>query len=218
MHNLPIYLQKKLAYLGINSIADLQKENYLRVFAWLRDKYQGISYKTLYDLFCLTNNVELNSLSKLEKQNILDDYKQIGPCYTPVAVDTIIKYLDLANKQAEFAFNNNEIPIGAVIVKDGLVIASSYNQTQLNNNVILHAEINVINEAQKILGTTRLVDCDLYVNIEPCLMCSGAIVLSRLKRLFFGARELKTGAALSQYQVFVNKMVNHHTEIIGPVD
>lgn len=215
---IPIYLHKPLKSLAINSVADLLKCGYLQVFAWLRDKYPSTSYKTLYDLYCIAAGLPINSLESVMEQELRNSYKQLLPCYTPLSHTTIIKYLDTAFLQAENAYGHNEIPIGAVVVMDDKIIGSGYNQNKSANLVLRHAEMIAIEKASQYLGTSYLSKCDLYVTVEPCLMCSGAIMAGRLKRVIFGATESKTGAVVSQYQVFNNKALNHHTEAIGPIN
>ena len=116
------------------------------------------------------------------------------------------------------AIKNNEVPIGAIITRNKEVIATGYNQTLNQQKSTKHAEIVALEKATQIIGSHRLNECDLYVTVEPCLMCCGAIIHSRIRRLIFGATENKTGAVISQYQVFNNLTVNHHTEVIGPIN
>ena len=218
MNQIPFYLQSKLSLFAINTLEDLKRHDYLQVFAWLKDKLPSISYKTLYDLHCVVNKRSLNDLTRQEQQEVMTKYKMLLPCYAPIQQDIINHYLEQAGKLAQTALTKDEIPIGAVIVKANQVIAIGYNQTVTAKSNILHAEIVAIKAAQAKLGTMYLDECDLYVTIEPCLMCSGAIISSRIKRVIFGALEPKTGACISQYQVFNNKTVNHQTELIGPID
>ncbi len=218
MKKLPIYLQKKLESFAITSIADLIKHDYLQVFAWIRDKYPSTSYKALYDLYCIAFDLPLNSLDATTQKQIKQSYSQILPCYAPLQATTIEKYLNLANEQAKLAYDQNEIPIGVVIVKDDQVIAAGHNLSKTSNLVCMHAEIRALTAASERLNSLYLLDCDLYVTIEPCLMCSGAIINSRIKRVIFGAIETKTGAVISQYRIFDNKSTNHQTETCGPID
>ena len=149
---------------------------------------------------------------------VLTSYKKLCPSYVPLPEIIIDRYLGLAMDHAKIALDYNEIPIGTVIVKDDEVIACGYNQTLTSCNIIKHAEIVALEHAQKILHNHRLIDCDLYVTHEPCLMCMGAILHSRIKRVIFGTVEPKTGAIVSQYQVLKNAAVNHQTEAIGPIN
>lgn len=215
---IPLYLQEKLKAFTIDSVANLLGHNYLQVFAWIRDKYPSSSYKILYDLYCIVSDLPLNSLDAAQKKQIKQLYTQVLPCYAPLDERVIKKYLDLAYEQAKLASSSNEIPVGAVIVRDNQVIGSGYNLGMGTNLPCMHAEINALTNAAKYLDNIYLAGCDLYVTIEPCLMCSGAIINSRIKRVIFGALQEKTGAVISQYKVFDNKRVNHHTQACGPID
>lgn len=96
-----------------------------------------------------------------------------------------------ALKEAKIAYDKDEVPVGCVIVKDGLIIARSHNQKESLQDVTSHAEINAIKEASKVMGSWRLDGCRIYVNLEPCLMCLGAIVSARFDRLIYGVRDKK---------------------------
>jgi|GEM_PF-322172 len=218
LQKIPIYLQEKLKSFAINSVTDLIEHDYLQVFAWIRDKYPSSGYKILYDLHCIISNLPLNSLDAITEKQIRQLYKQVLPCYAPLDAITIKKYLDLAHDQAKLAYECNEIPVGVVIVKDDRVIATGHNLSKATSLSGMHAEIKALTNACAYLKSTYLTGCDLYVTIEPCLMCSGAIINSRIKRVIFGALEAKTGAVISQYQVFKNKNVNHQTQTCGPID
>lgn len=117
-------------------------------------------------------------------------------------------------KQAE---KLNEVPIGAVVVKDGQIIGRGYNRREIDGNPLGHAEIIAIMQASKHLGGWRLEDCELFVTLEPCPMCAGAIVQSRIKRLVYGASDPKSGYAGTLYNTLQDKRLNHQTEIIQGV-
>lgn len=212
------YLQQKLSRFDINSIDDLKTVGYLKAYRWLCDTYQGVSHNILWDLYCLANDLPINSLNEQIRKSILDEHKNMLPSYPPLKMDEITMFLGKAVEQATLAIQCDEVPIGSVIVKDNIVISSAFNYTKTSCDITAHSEIKAIREAQEVLNNFRLDDCDLYVTIEPCLMCSGSIINSRIRRLIYGAIEPKTGAITSQYQVFNNKNVNHHTEVIGPID
>ena len=105
-----------------------------------------------------------------------------------------IVFMKYAIEEAKKAFSTGEVPVGAIIVKDGKVIAHSFNSRERDKNALSHAEIKVIDEACKILGGWRLVGCSLYVTLEPCPMCAGAIINSRIERVVFGAYDEKAGS------------------------
>lgn len=118
------------------------------------------------------------------------------------------KFMKEALKEAKKAFLIDEVPVGCVIVRDNKVIARGYNKRESKKNSLLHAEIIAINKACKKLNSWRLDDCDIYVTLEPCPMCSGAIIQSRIKGLFYGASDFKTGACGGVFNMFDYKF-NH---------
>ncbi len=129
-----------------------------------------------------------------------------------------IKFMKLAIEQALKAEKLDEVPIGAVIVKDGKVIARAHNQMEKTQLATAHAEILAINKACKKLKSWRLDGLEMYVTIEPCAMCAGAIVNSRIKKVYFGAYEKKSGCAESKYSVLSDSGLNHKTEFIGGIE
>ncbi len=110
-----------------------------------------------------------------------------------------------------------EVPVGAVIVRDGEVIATGYNQPIAGHDPTAHAEIAALRAAAQALGNYRLPGCTLYVTLEPCAMCAGAMMHARLARVVFGARDLKTGACGSVVNLFAEAKLNHHAELAGGV-
>lgn len=127
------------------------------------------------------------------------------------------KYMKLAYKEALKARLIDEVPIGCVIVKDNKVIARGYNKKESKNDVTSHAEINALRKACKKMNSWRLVDCTLYVTLEPCSMCAGAIYQSRIKRVVFGAYDLKQGALGGAFDLYKVNTLNHFPEIEGGV-
>jgi tRNA(Arg) A34 adenosine deaminase TadA len=215
---LPNYLKHKLSLIGIDSLVKLKQVGYLKLFSWLRHLYPSVGYKVLYDLYSVCHNISLNSLTKQQQVELVNCFKRMPPSYPPLSALAVDNYMGCALNYANQAYINNEVPIGAVIVKDDKVIGYGHNQTLTRCDIMAHAEVLAITMAQSSLANYRLQDCDLYVTIEPCLMCCGAIINARIKRVIFGATEPLTGACISQYQVFSNHQVNNFTEIIGPLD
>ena len=122
------------------------------------------------------------------------------------------KYMLLALKEAEKAFNKGEVPVGCVIVKDDVVIAKAHNLRQTKKSALAHAEILAIQKASKKLNSWILEDCVMYVTLEPCAMCAGTIIQSRIKKLVYGANEPKFGACGSVVNLFEYKF-NHQVEV-----
>ena len=115
-----------------------------------------------------------------------------------------------ALRQANIAKDLDEVPIGAVVVKNSKIIGRGFNQNILMHSVAAHAEINAINDAGKFLKNYRLIDCDIYVTLEPCHMCAKAIVDARIKNLYFATPEPKSGAVISIDNLLDKNFLNHH--------
>ncbi|MEZ5652066.1 MAG: tRNA adenosine(34) deaminase TadA [Burkholderiaceae bacterium] len=121
----------------------------------------------------------------------------------------------LAIDQAHNAAVLGEVPVGAILVHEGRVLATGYNQPIGEHDPTAHAEIRAMRAAAQLRGNYRLTACDLYVTLEPCAMCAGAIQHARLRRLVFGARDPKTGACGSVVDLFAEPRLNHHCEVTG---
>lgn len=124
-----------------------------------------------------------------------------------------VHWMQMAIQLAKEAGDLGEVPVGAIVVKDGAIVGRGRNGQVSMNDPTAHAEVVALREASKVLGNYRLEGCTLYVTLEPCTMCSGAIVNSRLARVVYGASEPRTGAAGSVLDVFANRTLNHHTQI-----
>ena len=127
------------------------------------------------------------------------------------------KYMLEALKEAELAKLEDEVPIGCVIVKDDQIIARAHNLRETTNNPLGHAETLAIKKASEVLGDWQLVNCDLYVTIEPCIMCGGAIIQSRIRKVIYGAPDLKGGAFGSSINILDASNINHHPEVVKGV-
>ena len=124
-------------------------------------------------------------------------------------------FMKEAINQAKKAEKINETPIGAVIVHKGKIIARGYNKRETKKNSLCHAEIMAINKASKKLGGWRLPECDIYVTLEPCPMCAGAIISARINNLYFGAFDKKSGSAGSVINLFEKNLFNHNVNVMG---
>jgi len=126
-------------------------------------------------------------------------------------------YMMLALELAQLAAQAGEVPVGAIVVKDGVIVGRGANAPIGTHDPTAHAEIAALRDAAKNLGNYRLVDCTLYVTLEPCAMCTGAIQHARIARLVFGASDPKTGACGSVVNLMAETKLNHHTALIGGV-
>lgn len=122
-------------------------------------------------------------------------------------------YMKAALKLAEKAAAQGEVPVGAVVVCDGTIVGRGFNKREAKKNALYHAELEAISKACKKLGGWRLHRCDLYVTLEPCPMCAGAIVNARIKTVYFGASDPKAGACGSVFNLF-EMPLNHHPEMV----
>jgi tRNA(adenine34) deaminase len=125
--------------------------------------------------------------------------------------------MSAALREAEEAYKKNEVPVGAVVVRNDAIIARAHNQVEMLQDPTAHAEIIAIGAAASYIGSWRLKGCTLYVTLEPCPMCAGAIVLSRLDRVVFGPFDSKMGACSTIYNIVRDERLNHRVEIISGI-
>ena len=127
------------------------------------------------------------------------------------------RWMDEALREALAALDAGEVPVGAVVVKDGLVVGRAHNEVEGRGTATAHAELLAIGRASRRLGDWRLDGCDLYVTVEPCHMCLGACYLSRISRIVFGAKQPRSGACGSQGDFHKTRLFNHDIEVVGQV-
>lgn len=127
------------------------------------------------------------------------------------------RWMEYALQEAELAYKRKEVPIGAVIVHKDRIIGKGYNQVETLKDPTAHAEIIAITAAAAHLGNHRFENCTLYVTLEPCAMCAGAIVLARISRLVFGAPDPKAGACGTLFNIVQDKRLNHRVEVVSGV-
>lgn len=128
-----------------------------------------------------------------------------------------VQMMDLALVEARAAIAHDDVPVGAVVVRDGVVIAGRHNERELSGDPTAHAEILTLRDAAAIVGHWRLNECTLYVTLEPCTMCAGALVNSRIGRVVYGAVDPKAGAMESLYQVCADERLNHRPPTVSGV-
>ncbi len=126
-------------------------------------------------------------------------------------------FMRLAIREAEAALAHDDVPIGAVVVHEGEVIGAGRNERELRQDPTAHAEVLALREASRVLGTWRVLDAVLYVTLEPCAMCAGAIVLARVPRVVYGCEDPKAGAAGSVLDVLAEPRLNHRPEVVPGV-
>ena len=122
-------------------------------------------------------------------------------------------YMKMALEEAQKALDHDEVPVGAVVVLEGKILARAYNSPITSSDPSAHAEMLALRQAAAAIGNYRLVGAELYVTLEPCVMCAGAILQARLARVIFGARDPKTGAVASLYEILSDVRLNHKVEV-----
>jgi len=127
------------------------------------------------------------------------------------------KFIDIALEEALIAFANGEVPVGAIITFGDNILARSHNSSISKNDPSAHAEILAIRQAAQITGNYRLIGATLYVTLEPCVMCAGAIIQARMQRIVFGADDPKSGGVVSLYSILNDKRLNHTVEVMGGI-
>ena len=127
------------------------------------------------------------------------------------------RFMREALKEAAKAAAQGEVPVGAVVVKDGRVVGRGHNETEGEQDALRHAEMTALKKASRKLKSWRLTGCDLYVTLEPCTMCAGAMVLSRIKTLVYGAPDPKAGAVQSTARVLENPRLNHRVPVVSGI-
>lgn len=203
---LPNYIKKQLFNINLTE-SDLVRLGAFKVFAILRADNPSLNFIVLKSLcdYCQY---------KQPLQVLIKRFKSLAPTHQQLDYSVIDNFLNLAYNQAEIAINNQEIPVGCVIVKNNEILATAFNCNKNNIDIIAHAEILAIKTASKKLPIyNRLRGCDLYVTLEPCLMCAGAIIESRLKRLIFGCYR-NNGLGSVSRNIFVLKKHNPYCEVI----
>ncbi|MBR4874775.1 MAG: nucleoside deaminase [Clostridia bacterium] len=128
------------------------------------------------------------------------------------------KFMEIAYNEAKKAYEKGEVPVGAAVFKDGELIASAHNECEEGKNPTSHAEILAINKSLKVLGTKNLSGCTLYVTLEPCPMCTGAIHLAKIDKVYFGAYDIKSGAMGGCLDLAQSGCFDYKTEIYGSID
>jgi tRNA(adenine34) deaminase len=126
-------------------------------------------------------------------------------------------YMKVALHQAHIAYDKNETPVGAVVVHEGIIIGKGYNQVEKLKDATAHAEIIAITSAENTIGNWRLKNCDIYVSLEPCIMCAGAIINSRIRNVYFGAYDRRFGGCSSLYNLCNDPRLNHNCGVKGGI-
>ena len=203
--------------LGIRTLADLRQTGTVQTFLLLKASGLTLTKSTLWQLESLLNGTLPQEITQHDKTRLLTELKNHPPVAAFPPQGEMAHFMGLALEQAKLSALMGEIPVGAVIVSDGKIIASAHNTCIADCNVSRHAEINALAQAGSEMQNYRLDGCDIYITLEPCAMCASALIQARIKRVIYGAVEPKTGAAGSIVNLFADKRLNTHTAIRGGI-
>lgn len=206
-----------LKRLGIATAADLRRTGSVRAFLLLKAAGLTVTQSTLWQLEALLSGMAAEDLSDAQKAALREQTKRHPPVAVFPMPSEMEHFMRAALEQAKIAAQSGEIPVGAVVVRDKRIIAAARNTCVSDHNISHHAEIRALAQAGAASGNYRLDGCDVYVTLEPCVMCASALIQARVKRVIFGAAEPKTGAAGSVLNLFENSMLNKHTAVWGGV-
>ncbi len=206
-----------LRQLGIATLADLQAIGAAKAFLLLKASGLTLTRSTLWQLAALLQNTHPQALSESEKAALLEAVRTHPPVAVFPPQAEMEHFMREALAQAEFSAAAGEIPVGALVVHQGNIIAAAHNRCIADHNISHHAEIRALAAAGQALQNYRLDDCDVYITLEPCSMCAGALLQARVRRVIYGAAEPKTGAAGSVLDLFSDGRLNKHTAVTGGI-
>lgn len=206
-----------LADLQIYTVEDVQAACPCRVFLLLKKSGLSVTLSVFWQLVALSLQKHVSDLSDGERAAWQKKLQEMPPVAVFPPLEEQRGFMQAALVQATLAAEAGEVPVGAVVVHRGKIVAQAYNRCVADCNVSHHAEILALAQAGQVLGSYRLNECDVYVSLEPCAMCAGALMQARVARVIFAASEPKTGAAGSVVNLFANKTLNAHTAVSGGV-
>ncbi|MDO5685981.1 MAG: tRNA-specific adenosine deaminase [Neisseria sp.] len=206
-----------LARLGYADARALAHIGAAQAFLLLKAHGLTVTRSVLWQLDALARDVPLAAIDEARKRALQAALKQHTPLTVFPAEKEMTEHMQAALAEAALAAQQGEVPVGAVVVLQGKIIARGHNTCVADGFIAHHAELNALAEAARVRGSYRLDECDLYVTLEPCTMCAGAIMQSRVRRLIFAADEPKSGASGSVINVFAEPRLNHHTSVRGGV-
>lgn len=214
---IPPKARQWLAQLGIVSPEQLRQLGAPAVFQALHRRHFPVNRRLLWGLLAIERGCHWSELSDEEKQYSWQEVQQGFPPLMPDELPVAEQAMELALAQARQAQAVGEVPVGAVVMQGETLIAVGHNLPRQQHDPTAHAEIVALRRAAEKLANYRLQDCTLYVTLEPCVMCAGAILHARLQRVVFGAYDERAGAAGSVCNVFAMPVLNHQTAVSGGI-
>ncbi|AXK39602.1 tRNA adenosine(34) deaminase TadA [Crenobacter cavernae] len=207
-----------LAELGLTSRDALVACGAVRAFLLLKAAGLTATERLLFALEAAARGVHWNQLSDPDRIRLKASLAEHPPVRLPPPAEARVRFMREAQTLAGHAAENGEVPVGAVVVYRGEIVGRGFNQPIARHDPSAHAEMVALREAAATLDNYRLSGCDLYVTLEPCPMCAGAILHARLDRVLYGAADPKTGAAGSRVDLFGVKALNPHTAVFAGIE
>lgn len=207
-----------LAALGISSREALRAQGVVHTFLLLKAAGHTVTQRLLFALEAAARGVHWQELDDDDRAQLTSALHHHAPVRLPPPAEEAQHFMAEAMRLAEAAAAEGEVPVGAVVVKEGRIIGRGFNRPVTSHDPSAHAEMVALREAAATLGNYRLSGCDLYVTLEPCPMCGGAILHSRLDRVIYGARDPKIGAAGSVLNLFGERALNHQTALFSGIE
>ncbi|WP_028535532.1 tRNA adenosine(34) deaminase TadA [Paludibacterium yongneupense] len=207
-----------LAELGIAEREQLLAAGVVATFLRLKAAGHTATERLLFALEAAARGVHWSMLTDADRARLRAALMQHPPVRLPPDTGESHRFMQAALELAAQAASKGEVPVGAVVVRAGEIVGRGYNRPIARCDPSAHAEMLALRDAAARTGNYRLAGCDLYVTLEPCPMCAGAILQSRLDRVVFGARDAKAGAAGSVIDLFADSRLNHQTALFGDVE
>ena len=215
---LPPAVVRHLCELGIPDVSALRACGPVAAFLLLKSVGLTPTSRVLYALEAAVRGIHWSLLTDSEREALRRRAAEHPPVRPSPPAEEMARMMDEALHLAEQAAAAGEVPVGALVVRNGLIIGRGYNRPVGSGDPSAHAEMLALREAAQVVGSYRLNGCDLYVTLEPCTMCAGAIVQARVDRLLYGAAEPKSGAAGSVLNVFAERRLNAHTAVFAGIE
>lgn len=206
-----------LRHLDITRVADIQHHGPAKVFLLLKAYGLTVTNSVLWTLVCLAERKTPGCLNNAEKAYWCQQVAQHPPVAVFPPVERMAYWMQQALTQAQRAFHAGEVPVGAIVVQHDQLLSAAFNQCIAHHDISHHAEIQAMAQATALLHRERLDECDLYITLEPCCMCSGAIIQARIRRVIFAVPEPKSGAAGSVVNLFAQRQLNQHSAVYGGI-
>ena len=214
---LPPSTIEALHTLGITSTEALHHYGSVRAFLMLKALGHTVTERLLISLDAAAQALHWSDISPARRQQLHEQLRQHPPVAVPPPPAEAQRWMLEALNEADRAMSESEVPVGAVVVYQGEIIGRGYNQPIQQHDPSAHAELLALRDAAKRLENYRLSECDLYVTLEPCPMCAGAILNARIARVIYGAPDLKMGASGSVVNLFADRRLNTHTAVQGGI-